>query len=766
MGVVREEFLLVDNFSSAFHELVSWGEQASGSLSEIAVHAKIAQEQLAMAGASSEIQTLTQQLAVQEQMIEQQGRATEALTAKRQQLVALHGEESREAEKVAMQIAASQLKETNLWSAANRTEQKIVEQQIALEKATRSVEAMKEEEQRAAEAAEEVGQAAQNTDREIQKNAKSQRQVTSEMKKSGSEAKKLLSIVRQIAVATGAVKLTKAFLGFADQQAQIHARLGLMADELQSVEQLNDMIYQSAMRSRSVYGDTADAVAKMGLNAGNAFDSNQELVAFMELVNKQFAIGGSSASAMEGAMTQLTQAMSSGALRGEELNSILDAAPGIARNIEKYMGWASGSIKKYAEDGQVTAQVVKYALLDMADEINEQFNAMPMTLSQAMNLIQNEVQHSLQENAASWNEFINSADGQRVLGKMIALFSTLAQVGIEALSAVGQGALFVMDNLDFILPILAGIGLALAIVKAESILAGAASVGSAIMSGMAWAAAHLPVLLLAFAFAGALVAAQEFGFGMQEIGGWVGGTFGFIYAIGYNVFAALWNVIASFAEFFANAFDDSGAAVARLFFDVFDAILGIVETVAGAIDALLGSDLSGAVSGFRGKLSGWVDETFGADAVEIKRMSNLNVLDTSQKFGEKGAEIGSKLEDFGSGLKDIGSGLENMPRNFGGSGSGGVPAAGIPGDIGKVGSVGSVKEVKGDVNLSDEDLKMYRDLAEQRYLNQIELKTLAPEIHVDLSGRAGSNLDADDVANKIKGMLIEQMASHTAVSHG
>ena len=224
MGVIREEVLLVDNFSAAFNELVSWGEQASGSLTEIAVHAKIAQEQLAMAGASSEIQTLTQQLAIQEQMIEQQGRATEALTVKRQQLVTLHGEESREAQKVAMQIAASQIKETNLWSAANKTEQKIVEQQIALEKATRSVEAMKEEEQKAAEAAKELGQTAQGADHEIQKAAKSQGQVTSEIKKSSNEAKKLLSLIKQMAVATGAVKLTKAFLGFSDQQALLLLR--------------------------------------------------------------------------------------------------------------------------------------------------------------------------------------------------------------------------------------------------------------------------------------------------------------------------------------------------------------------------------------------------------------------------------------------------------------------------------------------------------------------------------------------------------------
>lgn len=101
----------------------------------------------------------------------------------------------------------------------------------------------------------------------------------------------------------------------------------------------------------------------MGLNAGNAFSSNQELIAFTEQVNKQFKIGGASAQEQSNAMVQLTQAMAAGVLRGQDLNSILAAAPGIARTIEESMGWASGSIKQYAEDGKVTAQVVKNALL-------------------------------------------------------------------------------------------------------------------------------------------------------------------------------------------------------------------------------------------------------------------------------------------------------------------------------------------------------------------------------------------------------------------
>lgn len=569
----------------------------------------------------------------------------------------------------------------------------------------------------------------------------------------------LLSTIKTAAAALGAVTLTKAFLGYADTQTQIISRLNLINDGLQTTDQLNEMIYQSAQRSRASYASTADAIAKMGLNAGNAFSSNQELIAFMETVNKQFAIGGSSAASMEGAMIQLTQAMGAGVLRGEELNSILDAAPGIARNIEQYMGWASGSIKQYAEQGLVSAEIVKNAMLASSDSINQQFESMPMTLSQAMNMMRNEVQHSLQDAASEWNDFINSADGQRLLRQMINLFSTLADVGVDALGFIGEKALWVVDNLDFILPILAAIGVAYGVLKAQAIITAAAQVGGALAAAAAWALANWPILLLIAVLAGALIAAQQFGIGMQEVGAWVGMVFGMIYAVGYNVFATLWNVIAAFAEFFANVWNDPLGATVRLFASVFDSILGMIETVAGAIDALLGSNLSGAVSGFRNKISGWVDDTFGENAVQIKRMAELDVYDTSQQWGQYGSNLGSKLDNLNLNIEDLAGGLGNL------SGFSNIGVGGDLGDIGKVGSVGSVKNVEGDVNLSDEDLKLYRDLAERRYMNQIELKTLAPNIAVTLPAGAGKNLTADDVANKIKTMLIQQMASNTAVSH-
>lgn len=583
--------------------------------------------------------------------------------------------------------------------------------------------------------------------------------TTESTQKADAAANKLLSTFKKMAAAAGVFTLVRSFLDLSDTQASINARLGMMNDGMQSVNELNEMIYQSALRSRAAYDSTADAVAKMGLNAGNAFSSNQELVSFMEAVNKQFAIGGAGAAQMEGTMVQLTQAMSSGALRGEELNSILDAAPGIARNIEQYMGWATGSIKKYAEEGLITAEVVKYAMLDSAEAINQQFESMPMTLSQAMTQVRNEVQHSLQDAASQWNDFINSADGQRILSNMITLFSVLAEAGVDALSFLGQGALFVADNLDMILPVLGAIGIAYGLLHAKALLAAGANVAGALASAAAWAVVHWPILLIAAALMGALMYAQQFQFGIEEVGAAVGMVFGMLYAVGYNTFASLWNLIAAFAEFFANVWNDPLGATVRLFTDVFDSILSIVETVAGAIDALLGSDLQSAVSGFRGKISSWVDDTYGESAVQIKRMAMLDVGNTAGQWGEYGGNLGAKLDNMNLNLEDIAG-------SFGGFNMGDIPTGDQLGDIGKVGSVGSVKNVEGDIRLADEDLKLYRDLAERRYMNQIELKTLAPNINVTLPAGASGNLSPDDVANHIKKILIQQMSAQTAVSHG
>ena len=741
MGVINETLLLTDQFSSAFRTFLSLGDQTAGKFDKMSnanaqfqqASVYATQEINAMRSALASQQTL---FAAQNQRLAAQKNHVEELAEKYQKLAESKGENATATLRAQESLAKAQIAEQRILQQSIKTSEAIEKQNNAIK-----------------EFASRMDQARIKTENA----GKAQQDYNDKIKKTNSMAGDLLRTLGKIAVASGVVSLAKSFLGFSDAQAQVNARMNLINDGQQTTAELNELIYQSALRARSSYFDTADAVSKMGLNAKNAFSSNQELIAFTEQVNKQFKIGGASAQDQSNAMVQLTQAMAAGVLRGQDLNSILAAAPGIARTIEESMGWASGSIKKYAEDGKVTAQVVKNALLDMADQTNAKFESIPMTLSDAMTMGKNIVQHGVQDMAAQWNDFLNTDRGQEIIGEGIQLFSMLASAGVDALSAIGRGALWVHDNMDFIIPILLAIAEGIAVMKAASIAEAAATIAGNLAKAASWALANWYIILGVALLASALIAAQQYGVGMQEVGGVVGGVFGFIYAVGYNVFASLWNIIATFAEFFANVFNDPVAAIAHLFSGLLDTILGMVQTAASAIDALLGSNISGAINGFRNDLSSWVDSTFGENAVQIKRMANLDVGTTMKQWGSYGASLGSKLDNLNLNVSDLAGSFGDLDL---GDGAGGL------GDIGNVGKVGSVGKIDNDVKLSDEDLKLYRNLAERRYMNQIELKTLAPHIEVSIPENEAKNLTAQDIADKLRALLIEQSAAGTAVSHG
>lgn len=210
-----------------------------------------------------------------------------------------------------------------------------------------------------------------------------QQQFNQSIRDSASSTENLWSKLKSVAATVGGLAAIKNIVGVSDTLTSTNARLNLLVDDGGSLATLERNVMAMSQRTRTSYFDTAAAVSKLGLNAGNAFDHNiNQVIAFMEQVNKQFVIGGANAAEQSAAMIQLTQAMAAGALRGEELNSILDAAPGIARAIEQYMGVAEGSIKQYAEQSLVTSEVVKNALFSIADETNARFESMPMTWAQ------------------------------------------------------------------------------------------------------------------------------------------------------------------------------------------------------------------------------------------------------------------------------------------------------------------------------------------------------------------------------------------------
>lgn len=224
---------------------------------------------------------------------------------------------------------------------------------------------------------------------EIEQARQAQEKFNGSIRDGGSVSDGLMNKIKGIAMSMGAAFGAKKIIDLADTMTQTKARLDLMNDGLQTTEQLQNKIMESANRSRASYQTTADAVSKLGLMAKDAFSSTDEIIAFSEQINKQFTIAGTSAAGVDAAMLQLTQAMASGVLRGEELNSIFEQAPTIVQAIADHLEVPIGSIRAMAAEGQITADIVKQAMFATADETNAKFAQMPMTFGQVITMIQN-----------------------------------------------------------------------------------------------------------------------------------------------------------------------------------------------------------------------------------------------------------------------------------------------------------------------------------------------------------------------------------------
>ena len=522
---------------------------------------------------------------------------------------------------------------------------------------------------------------------------------------------------------------------------QTTARLNLMNDGLQTTDQLNQMIYESAQRTRTSYLDTADVVAKLGQRAGSAFDSSAEVVQFAENLNKQFVIAGASQQEIASASLQLTQALGSGVLRGEELNAVFEAAPNIIQTIADHLGVPIGEIRELAADGQITAGIVKNAMLGATGDIEKQFEQMPMTWGQAWTVMKNAATESMSDVMKELNEVLNSDSGQAIMEGLIAGFEVLSDVASMAVDVLAAGADWVVENWDLVSSVLIGAAIAI----------GAYMLAAGISTMMAWIAAAWPLVLLATLLAAAVYGALQAGATFEQIGQVIGTVFGGIYAIGYNLVADLWNLFAVFAEFFANIFNDPVANIAHLFFGLLDTILGIVETVANAIDALLDTDMSGAIAGFRGQMNDWVDDTFGENAVKIERMAKLDTGTTAAQGGEIGAGLGKKMDNMSFSMDSLNSSMGGLGSSLG------------SGNIDKVGKVGSVGKIEKDVNIADENIKLLNDLSQRQYIAMINLTIPQTNLSVEQNVNGGPASDVQGILDILKTELEKQNASHSNV---
>lgn len=308
-----------------------------------------------------------------------------------------------------------------------------------------------------------LSQTVGNTERYIRDNVDEQGRFNREIEEGTNEANSLMQTIKGAVAAYATIQTLSAALNLSDQLTSTTARMNLMNDGLQTTQDLQNMIYLSAERARGSYQATADAVSKLGLMAGDAFGSSQEIIAFMEQVNKQFTIAGTEAAGVDAAMLQLTQAMASGVLRGEELNSIFEQAPTIIQTIADYLDVPIGSIREMAAEGQITADIVKSAMFAAADETNAKFESMPKTFSQIWTSFQNTALMAFQPVLQRMNEIANSEAFQTFVNNAIEGLSMVAGIALEIFDLLVGVAGVVADNWSWLSPIIYGVAAALAV---------------------------------------------------------------------------------------------------------------------------------------------------------------------------------------------------------------------------------------------------------------------------------------------------------------
>lgn len=633
-----------------------------------------------------------------------------------------------------------------------------------------------------------------------------QQKFNNSIRGGNNSANGLLSTIKKIAVAAGGIAGINKVLNISDELASTKARLNLLVDDGGSVDVLEQKIMASAQRSRSAYFDTASAVAKLGLNAGNAFNGDMDqVIAFMEQVNKQFVIGGATAQEQSNAMIQLTQAMAAGVLRGEELNSILDGAPGIARAIEKYMGIAEGSIKTVAQEGKVTAEVVKNAMFAMADETNAKFDSMPKTWAQIWVDMKNQALSMFAPILTKINQIGNSTKFQKVTTGLINGLAAVANVASSALDILIAIASVFVDNWGIIQPLVLGIAAAMLLYNGYLIANNAITAISNAQKGLAAVQAYkaavanttLAATEKAEAMAKASATAAQYGFNAALLAcplTWilliiiaviaaiymivaainkltgstisatgiicgvvaVAGAFVLNCAIGVlnAIIQAIWTIfVAPFlgiVEWILNVcnggFNSFGDAVANLIGQIIGWFLNLGKVVTTIIDAIFGTDWTSGLESLQSAVTSW-----GKNENAITLDKNAPTIDYRATYSgawDAGYDFGQGIDDKIGGMFDA-SGLDSMGA-FDLSNT-------LDGIYGNTGDTAANTAATADaLDIAEEDLAYLRDIAEREAINRFTTAEIKVEQHNENHISKDADLDgimdawANDFAEKLE----------------
>lgn len=640
-----------------------------------------------------------------------------------------------------------------------------------------------------------LSQTVGNTERYIRDNVDEQGRFNQEISAGTQQANELTNTIKRAVAAYVSIQSVGKALNISDELVQTTSRLNMMNDGVQTTAELVNMVYAAAQDARGSFSQMADVVARFGNNAKDAFSSSEEVVAFADLIQKQMTIAGASTQEAANAELQLSQALGSGVLRGDELNSIFEQAPNLIQNIADYLDVPIGKIREMAADGELSADVVKAAIFSAADDINSKFNEMPMTWGQIWQSMQNTALIAFQPVLQRLNDLANSEAFQTFIQGAIEAMATLANILLNVFELVGTVGGFIADNWSVISPIIYGVIAALAvyaaylgIVKAiELASAAATAIHSVAMSAkigvmaaltgqtMAATAAQmgyngalyacpvvwiimliLALIVVIFAVCNAIAkmtGIANSGFGV--ITGGVNVVIQFFKNLGLtvaNIALGIGNAIAALASNMMTAFHNAICSVQSWFYNLLSTALSVIEGICAALNKLPFvefdySGISSAADDYAAKASeaagnkedyqsisdafnegfttfdafqdGWASDAFNAGAAwgdgVADKVSNFSLSDV---FGQTDIP---NVGDYTSGFSDaiansgVGDGIGNIDDNTG--------------------------KIKDSLDITEEDLKYLRDIAEQEAINRFT----TAEINVDMSGMQNTVNSGDDI---------------------
>lgn len=633
-----------------------------------------------------------------------------------------------------------------------------------------------------------LSQTVGNTERYIRDNVDEQGRFNQEVSAGTQQANELTNTIKRAVAAYVSIQSVGKALNISDELVQTTSRLNMMNDGVQTTAELVNMVYAAAQDARGSFSQMADVVARFGNNAKDAFSSSEEVVAFADLIQKQMTIAGASTQEAANAELQLSQALGSGVLRGDELNSIFEQAPNLIQNIADYLDVPIGKIREMAADGELSADVVKAAIFSAADDINSKFNEMPMTWGQIWQSMQNTALIAFQPVLQRLNDLANSEAFQTFIQGAIEAMATLANILLNVFEIAASVGAFIGDNWSIIAPIIYGViaalGAYLAIMgivnaitaisaaidatkaAADALAAGRTFLWTVRQYGLNAALAACPITwiivliiaLIAIIFAVCNAIAKMTGIansGFGVITGGVNVVIQFFKNLGLtvaNIALGIGNAIAALASNMMTAFHNAICNVQSWFYNLLSTALSVIEGICAALNKLPFvefdySGISSAADDYAAKASeaagnkedyqsisdafnegfttfdafqdGWASDAFNAGAAwgdgVADKVSNFSLSDV---FGQTDIP---NVGDYTSGFNDA------------------IANSGIGDGVGSIDD--NTGKIKDSLDVTEEDLKYLRDIAEQEAINRFT----TAEINVDMSGMQNTVNSGDDI---------------------